>query len=446
MIRGSCAIRAITVLFAISLLGGCASTYKEREISHKETTLDRPQVSPGDNELLSVRIEAFDPGELPEDPDLAKGLSMEIRNAESYYLPVQLKNAMQRSGHWGLVRVIPKEGREGEVVVTGKIIESDGEILKLSINVKDSAGSKWFSKTYESVVSEEIHNSAEQQNIDVYHYLFNEIANDIAAYKATRLSAEDKRTIRQVSELRFGMDFAPAAYKGYLKKAPEQKKEEAQEDPLQKLIALLNEPKDKERSKPVYTILRLPAKQDPITQRVLKIRAREEFLIDTLDQQYDSLARDISGAYSQWRLARLKEIDAIREAERVKRDEQGKAVAIGILGVLAGAALASNNNCYSCATTGAAIAGATAAIAVQKATQASEQAEAETKLRKLALAELEQSLINDVKPIVIDVEGRTVTLTGTVEEKFRKWREVLKELRTLDVGPEVDTKSANVGA
>ncbi|MEE8304188.1 MAG: hypothetical protein V3S24_17365 [Candidatus Tectomicrobia bacterium] len=437
--------KVIALFVVVGFLGACASTYKEREISHKETVLDRPESSLRDNELLSVRIEAFDPGSLPEDPNLAKGLSMEIRNAESYYVPVQLKNAMERSGHWGLVRVVPKGTREGEVIVTGKIIESDGEILKLSVNVKDATGVNWFSKDYESVVSEDIYKAAEEQNIDVFHFFYNQIANDIAGYKK-KLSGPDKLSIRQVSELRFGADFAPNLFKDFISKAPQKEISSDQDDPLQQLITFINGPKNSDRSKPVYTVLRLPAEEDPIVKRVQRIRSREEFLIDTLDQQYDSLARDITDAYSQWRRSRLTEINAIREADRVKRDQQGKALAIGILGALAGAAIASNRNCYSCASTGAAIATVAVAIAVQKAVQASKQAEADTSLRKIALEELGQSLVSDVKPVVIEVEGRTVELTGTVEEKFQKWREILKELRKMELGPLPKDTSAAAGS
>jgi hypothetical protein len=56
-------------------------------------------------------------------------------------------------------------------------------------------------------------------------------------------------------------------------------------------------------------------------------------------------------------------------------------------------------------------------------------------LRKIALEELGQSLVTDVKPIVIEVEGQTVELKGTVEEKFQRWRKVLKELREKETGP-----------
>ena len=161
---------------------------------------------------------------------------------------------------------------------------------------------------------------------------------------------------------------------------------------------------------------------------------REEFLIDTFDQQYDGLVRNISDGYTKWRESRLMEMNAIREVDRVNTQQQTKSVVIGVLGVLAGVAIGSQRNCRSCATTGALIAGAATTIAVQNAVRASDQAEAETNLRKTALEELGQSLESDVNPIVIEVEGTTVELKGTVEEKFQQWRQVLKELRDRETG------------
>jgi hypothetical protein len=428
-------IRIVSVAVLATALGACTTTYETRELSHKETTLDRPASSIKDSELLSVRIETFNPGKLPEDPNMAKGLSPEIRNAESYYFPVQLKNAMQRSGHWGPVRVVPKGTREGEVIINGQILESDGEILKLEISVKDARGIKWFTKKYESVVDEDVYRRAEQKNIDVFQYPYNEIANDIAKYKK-KLTAGDSSTIRQVSELRFGADFAPDVFNSYISKASTKETAADKNDALHQVISFLHGSQTEARPKPVYTIMRLPSKQDPIVRRVNRIRVREEFLIDTLDQQYDGLARNISDAYTQWRRSRLKEINAIRESDNLKNKQQGEAIAIGIIGALAGAAIASagGQNCYSCGTAGA-VAGTAIAIAVQKASQASSQAEADMELRKIALEELGQSLVTDVKPIVIEVEGQTVELKGTVEEKFQRWRKVLKELREKETGP-----------
>lgn len=414
----------------VVLLGGCTQTYAERELSQSDIALARPVSPIDDNALLAVRIRTFDPGKLPEDPDLAKGLSKEIRNAEAYYIPVQLKNTMQRSDHWGPVRVVPKGTRDGEVVVDGHILESDGEILRLAINVGDGTGNEWFAKEYTGVVNDEMYRRAEQQGVDAFQPLYNEIANDIAAYQQ-KLVTKDALMIRTVTELRFGAEFAPDVFNGYVQNTTAA---ETPAGPMQKFVSFFTSPSEDENSSPPYRAVRLPSNDDPMVQRVNRIRAREEFLIDTFDQQYDGLARNIGDGYTKWRESRLNEIYAIREVDRVNSQEQMKSVVIGVLGVLAGVAIGSQKNCSSCRTTGVIVAGAAATIAVQKAVQASDQAEAELKLRKTALEELGQSLQSDVKPIVIEVEGKTVELKGTVEEKFQRWRQVLKELRDRETG------------
>jgi hypothetical protein len=406
----------------VLMLGACAQSYPSRSVSYKETALDRPVQPPGESELLSVRIEAFEPGKLPEDAEVAKGLSPEIRRAEAYYIPVQIKNTMQKSGHWGPVRVVPKGTREGEVIVTGTILESDGEILKLAVDVRDAAGVPWFSKEYQSVVDTAAYQKAEQGGVDAFQDVYNRIANDIAAHKAT-LKAEDRTALRQVAELRFGAEFAPAAYNGYLKR----------EEKPQGMAALF----PGGGRKPAYTVSRLPADDDPVVQRVNRIRAREELLVDTLDQQYDGLSRGVGESYTKWRMARLKEINALRESDRIQNSERAKGAAIGILGALVGVALASQSNsgCYGCTTAGVAVGAVAVAVGVQMAVKAYEQASSETQLHKAALEELGQSLAADVKPTVVEVEGKTVELKGTVEQKFQTWREVLQDLRDSENAP-----------
>lgn len=427
-------LRIVTVGVLAAGLSACASNYPTRMVSNAETPVDRPATPPADAELLSVRIEAFDAGSMPEDPNQARGLSTEIRSAESYYIPVQLKNTMQRSGHWGSVRVVPKGMREGEVVVAGRILESDGEMLKVHIDVRDAAGVPWFSREYESVIDTAAYRKAEQGGVDAFQNLYNRMANDIAAHRKT-LKPEDGSSIRKVADLRFASEFAPDVFGPYLQRGEEKA---APQGDMQRLVAYLKSGPSAGTRTPAYTVVRLPAEDDPIVQRVARIRAREEFLVDTLDQQYDGLARGVSPAYTQWRSSRLKEINAIRETDRVKNEEQQKAVVIGVLGALAGAAVASQNrggNCYGCTTAGVAIGGIAVAYAVQMAVKASEQASGETSLHKAALEELGQSLATDVKPTVVEVEGQTVELRGTVEEKFQKWREVLKGLRDSDTAP-----------
>src|SRR3546814_5502422 len=69
------------------------------------------------------------------------------------------------------------------------------------------------------------------------------------------------------------------------------------------------------------------------------------------------------------------------------------------------------------------------------ANRASEQAEAETNMRQAALEGIGNTLSSDVKPTVLEVEGKTVELKGTIEQQFSAWRDVLKELRENETAP-----------
>jgi len=44
-----------------------------------------------------------------------------------------------------------------------------------------------------------------------------------------------------------------------------------------------------------------------------------------------------------------------------------------------------------------------------------------------AFGELARSMQSEVSEQVVEVEGRTLRLTGTAEEQYRQWREMLRE-------------------
>ena len=73
------------------------------------------------------------------------------------------------------------------------------------------------------------------------------------------LSPDEIRKIRTTAKLKFAGEFAPEAFGGYLAK-------------------------DK---KDILAIKRLPADDDPMMERLLKIREREYMYVDALNEQYD---------------------------------------------------------------------------------------------------------------------------------------------------------------
>ena len=61
----------------------------------------------------------------------------------------------------------------------------------------------------------------------------------------------------------------------------------------------------------------------------------------------------------------------------------------------------------------------------------------QSKLNAAALSELGDSFSAEVKPLLVEVQGRTVELSGTADEQFLKWRQLLREIYESETGLEV---------
>ena len=139
--RGATA-RVLACLGLLALLSGCVSqTVKSTSVPSIDTS---SELIPED-QLLDVGIAIFDPNLDEYDED--ERIYPEVRKAESRYMPNLLSQAMQESGAWGAVRVVPDPERISDLSVRGKIIHSDGESLELHILAEDSRGYEWLDKT-----------------------------------------------------------------------------------------------------------------------------------------------------------------------------------------------------------------------------------------------------------------------------------------------------------
>ena len=70
----------------------------------------------------------------------------------------------------------------------------------------------------------------------------------------------------------------------------------------------------------------------------------------------------------------------------------------------------------------------------------------EAEIHNAAIRELGDSLQAEVSPMVVEIDGRTVELTGSIEEQYQKWRELLRKIYINETGfafddKPVDTKS-----
>ena len=119
---------------------------------------------------------------IPLDPNLAAlanandgeiPVTAEVRRAESRYIAFQLKETLQQTGNWGIVRMVPTAAQHHELVITGKILESDGEQLSVSITATDATGETWLTKIYEDTASKYAYKTeAEELSAKVFDEVF----------------------------------------------------------------------------------------------------------------------------------------------------------------------------------------------------------------------------------------------------------------------------------
>ena len=380
------------------LLAGCSGIGTHRNVNNDEQ-VQKSETEISEDQLLDVWIELFDPGALPDNKEKANGLSTEIREAEARYMPLQLRDTMEKTGYWGAVRVVPQGAEGGEVLVRGAIVASDGENLELAITALDASGREWFRSTYEAEVSVEAYQSAGQSGQEVFQALYNAIANDLAAHRAT-LAAEDIVNVRRVAALRFAADLAPDAFASYIQRGEDGR----------------------------ATVMQLPALDDPMYRRVNAIRERDFLLIDTLNGHFDNFYHEMQDPYEQWRKTRGEELAAMREIQRQARNRK-LAGAAAILGAIAIEVLGGDS---TRASTGSLrnvmIVGGAYAI------KTGFDKDSETTIHREAIEELGESFSSETRPLVVEVEGETHELTGSAEVQYSKWRALLKSIYASETG------------
>ena len=273
------------ILILLSVGGFSACTVSE-VIDAERTNLDIASLNIQEDLLLDVGILMFDAGVSEKnDPDKT-GIFPDIRNAESRFFPYHLKTTLEKSLYWGSVRVIPSTEAITDVVIFGKILRSDGEYAVMQIGAKDSTGKSWFTKDYSIQTGLRSYSESRDRSQDPYQKIFNDFANDLRIY-ASSLHGSQNRRIQETSELLFFADMIPSVYEDYFSKDNDQ-----------------------------ITILRLPAENDPMVQRLKGIRERDRLVIDSINEHYANYYYGIALPYEGWRRrARENQID-IRDTKR----------------------------------------------------------------------------------------------------------------------------------
>ena len=389
--------RFTIILFSLIFLSPSFSIAKT--IKYEKVKLEIAQTEIPYEELLDVGIMLFDPNiPVKEDPMIFA----EIRKAEARYMPYHLKKTLESMGHWGGVWVLPEQSKAIDLIIVGRIEKSDGLDVELKIGVWDIAGKQWINKTYESNIAKSSYSKRRDLSQDPYQNIFNKIANELLEIKKSK-TRDELIQLSRMGEIRFASELIPV-YDDYISKSKNN----------------------------IYSLDRLPSEEDAIMQRILEVQEREFLLLDTLNEYYGQLYENLSQPYEDWRKLSREDMITYEELQRSARTRK-------ILGVvaLAGALATDGDSRASSTMRQMAVYGGIEAMRSGFATAS------EAKIYQESLKESGADLDAQAQPLVIELEGQTIRLTGTAEEKFQEWRRLLEEIYIDETGfiiPQVETQ------
>ena len=380
------------------LLLATVSCTSSKTIQYENVPIQRAQIELTEEQLLDVGILIFDPNLPEEDQEF---IFPEIRKAEARYIPYHLKATLEDTGFWGGVWVLPEKSEAMDLIVGGRIEVSNGLKVAVRIGVWDITGREWMNKVYETTVSRSAYSQQRDYSQDPYQSFYNKIANDLLNIRNS-LSSPELRRISEIGDLRFAAELVPGVYSDYL----------------------MQDEKD------IFSAKRLPSENDEMMGRIQNVKEREFVLVDTLNEYYAKLYQDISVPYENWRKLSREEMLTYEDLKRsaLKRQLLGAAAILGAI------AYEGNSQTSSYAKQAALYGG----IEVIKSGFGMS---AEAKVHKESLKELGTSFDTQAKPLIIEIEGQTLRLTGTAQEKFLEWRKLLKQIYTEETGFNISENS-----
>lgn len=292
----------------------------------------------------------------------------EVRLAETRYLPMYLRYRLEASGQFGAVRVVPDFDNSAQLTIDGVIQRSDGQSLAIDLAARDSTGRVWLARRYEGAAVPGISLAGDALAADDFAGLFADILRDLIAAQ-DELSAEQREEIRTVALLRYGLALVPASFAGYLQENPDG----------------------------TVSILRLPASDDPILQRIEQIREHEYLFIDVVDEEYQRFFGDIKPVYDMWRRFQREQ----RSSSSAFATRESAAESVYARGSYYALREAYDNYAWA-------------------------------KVQELYLDELREGFANEVEPTELELESSLYTLTGSLEQQYSEWRSILAELYALE--------------
>ncbi|MGI9346135.1 MAG: hypothetical protein ACR2PW_07725 [Gammaproteobacteria bacterium] len=368
-----------------------------------------------------VVVAVFDPN-LPANLDEMnaetldkKQIYPELRRAEAKRFAWKTKQALERTGVFGSVRVAPSASATSELYVLGKILRSNGEDLHLQISVVDISGKRWLTKTFKRRVKSQFFRNIKNQGQDAYAPLFAQIAHTIAK-KLVKQKANNLKNLQLIAELRFGSSLSTESFAHYLKRAPGAKKSR-------------NSRNSRGRST-IWKLVGTPAADDPMLARIRPLRVRDKLFLDDMQAVYADFNQRLDPTYIVWQ---KESYPIAKEVRKAKAAALWKGIAGALSAVAAANALkegVEDRDLLSLYEGNLALKGS---IAFWRSSSLSSEQAA---IHQQALAELGGSVDSVLAPRRVQFENQSAELTGTFAEQQVQWIEFLARMFEYEKVPD----------
>lgn len=385
------------------------------------TQRETPQARRFDAPPLRLAIPLLNTG-VPsrQKEQVARRIWPELRNAESVRIAVKLKEAIDHLGTFEEVVVSPDASTSADFYLLARIRLSNGEDMNLSWLLMDATQTAWIPSGCDGSSRcwrrehhrlwegwHDINDAAANDPFDpVYAKVADQIHRKLTDLKRRheRQRKKNERLIAKghsprLSELESAAHMRDVVFAAYF--APDIYGNAFKEQRGQLKLAYL------------------PSQDDDDWTRIESIRTRDERFATLVSEQYGSLAEQMHRPYSDWQKDNF---PLAREARLARREATWSAVAgaIGAAGAVAAAADEDNPNSEKTAAVLAAASAAAIANSVYERKKASAIHD--------QINEIGATVQGALRPMVVETQERTVTLTGTAQDQFLQWRALLQEL------------------
>jgi len=322
----------------------------------RTTVLSQSNVERGQS-LLDVSIVLFQ-----HETDALTESETRLHNAERHYFPLLFKEVLDQSGYWGAVRVLPEADVGSELECEGRILHSNASELRLSLICRDATGAVWLDETSFQRTGEMDYLDEQMAVQDPFRPLFYDLANELADALNNRF-ADSAELIRATALMRYGIALAPDTFSAFVRPVDDR-----------------------------FELVGLPAKGDPMRERITRIRESEYLFVDAVDEAYNEVLINMVGPYRIWRQYQY-EFETYNQLlgadDRVGRQQ-----------------LAFDYD---------------ALLGAYRRYQ-------DYRRNQDELEEMADSLNRSLAPTLAEVEGRVLELSGNLAGQYRMWRSLLRQL------------------